>query len=1334
MPQKIGLESTIDNKGLHRGVSEYLGGINKMQSQTAGVASSISSTFSKIGSSAANSAGGLSKLASGLGGIATVMAGNVLATGFENLASGVMSFVGAGVQAVSHAQVMEASLGALLTQNNLYEQSTKTVSVAVGDWAKEQENAAAKSADLAFEQRKLTADINTQNASIQEQRQRIIQMADGLDKNQQVARLAEMEIALEGMQRELVATGTEQGKLNNLTQEYATITQTSWEQVMNMADAQGLAKKQTQELLSFVEKLSIISPFEQESVELVTKYAVGAGLGVDATKQFTAAFLDWSAAVGITSVNLDDAAYQLLQVKKIGSISQVDLKQLAGVGLDLAKVIGVEMGMSIEEFNAEAKKSPAIFDELINAIVSYSKNTFAGTSEAMSTSLEGMRSTMSDLFTQSAKKILRPLVDAATPAMVAMVGKMTDFITGGGLAKIGEQIPKILFGAFESLSGGGEGGLFSGLKGLGLSSSVAKEVTEVTRILGEMGARISEAFAGGGIQGAFAEFGVILGEVWASTIQPQLMEWGNQFWGWLTTTVIPLAQQKLSELATTIAGFFRDNWPIVQAQLTEWGNQFWTWVSANVIPQIPAKLTEALNAVAAFLRDNWPTIQASLNEWAGKFFGWVGEVAATIGEKMAPLLDSFITWVTSPETQTKLNEVGTNIINSVFTGVTTAASNVDELAKIATNIAEGLGVAVVAVTGTLILVGASIVAGIYSGILEHLGIDLQPATIQELGTILKNIGNDIVTIAKHVGTKIVNAINDGLIAALQTGMKIGEHLRKAIEEGRETLDDWQQLGTDAIDGLLEGMKARAGDVLEFLKNLAGDSLSGLGQFWGAKSPAKKFIPLGESVPQGLTVGVQNAAGGLNKELKGLGQSAINSLMTGMSVNDTGFKDSLIDDLDMGGIASSLGRRGTGWKELRRIIGNTIKGNMHVLEDGGDPATIMGLIQREAARFNFPPQFAAELAKAEGLIGHLTDTFKEKWTAMRVENLKGSASLASQFASIGQSFADMINRQVDAFGESKAEVNKLNEASTKLSGTMQDQQAKMAILQQELTELTSAQELDTIAIDKKKLAIEELTEKMAENQGAIDKNKQAMADYRKELENKAFSKLSDFATFDDKLQSDLATIELLNEFIADTKDQLVLTSNFDTVYGQLTSSITYDRIAAQEELNRLLTEQAKREQDILNLQKSQQQLEFLQQQISLLDMLQSRGIDPASILGGMTLGINASASDLLAATSAVVQAMVGQINQDLQIHSPSKVMVGIGKNIVGSLAKTIGAGKGMLAGAMGGISGAVMRPFSGGADNRNYSRTNSMNVTINNPTRPSQTANDIMMLRARTARI
>ena len=69
--------------------------------------------------------------------------------------------------------------------------------------------------------------------------------------------------------------------------------------------------------------------------------------------------------------------------------------------------------------------------------------------------------------------------------------------------------------------------------------------------------------------------------------------------------------------------------------------------------------------------------------------------------------------------------------------------------------------------------------------------------------------------------------------------------------------------------------------------------------------------------------------------------------------------------------------------------------------------------------------------------------------------------------------------------------------------------------------------------------------------------------------------------------------------------------------------------------------AEKERIILEFQEKQQQLEFLEQQMKLLEMIHKYGLDPAEFLEGIALGPGASLTDLLEAMIRAMQAAVTQ---------------------------------------------------------------------------------------------
>jgi hypothetical protein len=156
----------------------------------------------------------------------------------------------------------------------------------------------------------------------------------------------------------------------------------------------------------------------------------------------------------------------------------------------------------------------------------------------------------------------------------------------------------------------------------------------------------------------------------------------------------------------------------------------------------------------------------------------------------------------------------------------------------------------------------------------------------------------------------------------------------------------------------------------------------------------------------------------------------------------------------------------------------------------------------------------------------------------------------------------------------------------------------------------------------------------------------------------------------------------------------------------TSEFFWDRNRAQEELNRLLEEQKKREEMITKQKEAQQKLSFLQSQLDLLKLGQGLG---GNIFQGITFGLNASVEDLLAATNAVTEAMINQIDQDLQIASPSKVMFNKFKNQVGgAMVSGLAAVKPMLER----VAGPMLDPLTGGGASNSKTTNNYFNQTVN----------------------
>jgi phage-related protein len=113
---------------------------------------------------------------------------------------------------------------------------------------------------------------------------------------------------------------------------------------------------------------------------------------------------------------------------------------------------------------------------------------------------------------------------------------------------------------------------------------------------------------------------------------------------------------------------------------------------------------------------------------------------------------------------------------------------------------------------------------------------------------------------------------------------------------------------------------------------------------------------------------------------------------------------------------------------------------------------------------------------------------------------------------------------------------------------------------------------------------------------------------------------------------------------------------DVSNNQVLLDLMNQRVAAGEKL-------ADAEALVYKYEKAQSDLRFLQSQMDFLKFLSENNLDPQQILGGMTLGINASIDDLLKAMTAAMEAMVNAANDTLQTASPSRVFKKMFQNVI-----------------------------------------------------------------------
>jgi len=118
-------------------------------------------------------------------------------------------------------------------------------------------------------------------------------------------------------------------------------------------------------------------------------------------------------------------------------------------------------------------------------------------------------------------------------------------------------------------------------------------------------------------------------------------------------------------------------------------------------------------------------------------------------------------------------------------------------------------------------------------------------------------------------------------------------------------------------------------------------------------------------------------------------------------------------------------------------------------------------------------------------------------------------------------------------------------------------------------------------------------------------------------------------------------------------------------------------AEQKRLNSLLERRAKivssiekSEGAIADIQARQQTLDFLQAQINLLNLIAENKLRAKDILGGLELGINASAQGVMEAMIRALDMLIQKTQEQLGIASPSKTFAWMGEQLMRGLTRGI----------------------------------------------------------------
>lgn len=196
-------------------------------------------------------------------------------------------------------------------------------------------------------------------------------------------------------------------------------------QATNMQDALALTSVKSKELLDWIQKLAIESPFRQEDVANAFRLSMALGFNTAEAQRLTKAMLDFSTATGSGGESLERISRALGQMKTKGKLSAEEMLQLSEAGVDANAILMRAFDMTGPQLFDAMKKGAIDVNKAIEAIVSEMEKLYGGAGKNSAESMSGLLSSLSEIGEITSRDLLAGVFKAAQPYIANVVGLLT---------------------------------------------------------------------------------------------------------------------------------------------------------------------------------------------------------------------------------------------------------------------------------------------------------------------------------------------------------------------------------------------------------------------------------------------------------------------------------------------------------------------------------------------------------------------------------------------------------------------------------------------------------------------------------------------------------------------------------------------------------------------------------------------------------------------------------------------------------------------------------------------------------------------------------------------
>lgn len=203
---------------------------------------------------------------------------------------------------------------------------------------------------------------------------------------------------------------------------------------LTMSDALTKASGRTKELLDWIQKLAIQSPFDVKSVQSAFQTALAYGFTTEQAQKLTSTMIDFAAATGKDAGVMNQVSLALGQIRAKGKLAGQEILQLVNAGVPVNAIL-TEMGYTIDDVSRGIVKA----DDFIGAFTKTLDHDFGGAAARQTETWTGLLNSFGDI-----KKIgLRTLFDGVFKALQPVAVTFATWLQGPGMVIL-ERMGRVL--------------------------------------------------------------------------------------------------------------------------------------------------------------------------------------------------------------------------------------------------------------------------------------------------------------------------------------------------------------------------------------------------------------------------------------------------------------------------------------------------------------------------------------------------------------------------------------------------------------------------------------------------------------------------------------------------------------------------------------------------------------------------------------------------------------------------------------------------------------------------------------------------------------------------